>query len=147
MNHRDMHPSLGRLKECFIVFAQAAVPTQPSQRSFNYPPFGKHLKLMAVSRTFNDLQHPARMGLHPVNQLPSVSGIAPDQLEPRKLPYQFLQDQLGPISVLDISRMDHDSRQQSYGVYDDMPFASLDLLARVIAARPPFPWSSPTGCR
>lgn len=138
MSHGDLHPSLRSLRQGFVIFAQSAAPAQPSQCSFNYPPFGEHLKLMVGPRTFDDFQHPARMGLDPVDQLPSVSGVGPDQLKPGESPDQPVQNQLGPIPVLDISRMDHDSQQHADGVYNDMPFASRNLLARVIATRPPF---------
>ena len=39
---------------------------------------------------------------------------------------------------LDVGRVDHHRQQQSHGIYDDMPLASGDFLACVIAPRPPF---------
>ena len=139
MNHCNMHPSLRRFTKSFVIFAQATASAQPRHRSFYYPSFGQHFELMTSSRTFDDFQQPAGMGLDPVNQLPSVSRVGPDQLEPRGSPDQPVQDQFGSMPILDIGGLDYDSQQHSHGVYDDMPFASHHLLARIIAARPPFP--------
>ena len=46
-------------------------------------------------------------------------------------------DQLCAISILDVSRMNHDS-QQSYRVHDDVTLATHHLLTSIIATRPPF---------
>ena len=126
-------------KELRNLCSSDGTSAQPSQRSFYYPSFGQHFELMTSSRTFDDFQQPAGVGLDPVNQLPSVSRVGPDQLEPRGSPDQPVQDQFGSMPILDISGLDYDSQQHSHGVYDDMPFASRHLLARIIAARPPFP--------
>jgi hypothetical protein len=41
-------------------------------------------------------------------------------------------------SRLNVRGMHHNGQQQPYGVHHDMALASLHLLARVVAARPPF---------
>jgi len=42
------------------------------------------------------------------------------------------------VAVLDVGRVDQDGRGQPEGVDDQMALAALDLLARVVAAGPPF---------
>ncbi len=138
MNHSYVDPSLRCIGQGFVVFAETTAPTQPRQRSFNNPASWQDLKLVTVLRTLDNLQYPARQSLHPVNQLSSVASVCPDQFETRKTPYQFVDNQLCPIPVLDIGRVDHDGQQQTDGVYHDVPFAPHHLLASVIATRPPF---------
>ena len=138
MNHGDVYPRLRRVWKLLVVLAQSAVPAKPCQRSFNYPPSGEYLKLMAVPGPSDDFQYPACTGLDPTGQLTCVSTVAPEQPEPRGTLEQSLQYQPGPVPVLNISRMHRDSQQHPHGVYNNMSFPSFHLLARVIAARPPF---------
>ena len=138
MNHSNIDPSLRCLGQGFVVFAETTTPTQPRQGAFNDPSSWQYLKLVAVPGTLDNLQNPSRHSLNPVNQLSSVASVSPDQLEARKTPYQFIDNQLCSIPVLDISRVDYDGQQQTYGVYHDVPFAPRHLLTSVITARPPF---------
>ena len=55
-----------------------------------------------------------------------------------KPPYQFIDDQLGSISILDIGRMHHHRQQQPHGIYNDVSLSTVDLLASVIATGAPF---------
>ena len=66
------------------------------------------------------------------NQRPprSIAGTKPS--------YQLIDDQLCTISVLDVSRMNHDGQQQSYRVHGDVTLATHHLLTSIIATRPPF---------
>ena len=70
---------------------------------------------------------------------PVVSAIGEHDLEPRVEPLQPAQQVAGTIGVLDVGGMDNDAEQQAGGVDRDVPLAALDLLGRVVAARPPFP--------
>jgi hypothetical protein len=138
MNHCDVHPSLGGLGKSLEVFTEPSAAAQPSECSFNDPSFRQHLKLMAIPRTFDDLQNPPGHPLDPLNELSRIASIGPYQGELGKPPQQFAQDQLGPIPVLNMSGVDYDGQQQSQTVHHDMPLAPLHLLPRVITARPPF---------
>jgi len=52
------------------------------------------------------------------------------------------QDLRGAIAILDMTSMHLHANQMPAGIGDDVAFAPLDLLARVITPRPPaFPWS------
>ena len=138
MNHRYMDPCLRCTRQALVVLTETTRPTQPRQCPFNDPSSWQHLKLMAGPGTLHDLQGPARNSLDPVNQLTSVSSVSPDQLEARETTYQLVDDQLCPMSVLDIGRVDHNGQQQTHRVYHDVPLAPRHLLASVIATRPPF---------
>ena len=95
-----MYPCFRRIGQGFIVLAQPAASTQPRQRSFDHPPSRQHLELMAGPWTLHNLKDVARMGPHPIYQLPSVSGVCPNQSEARKPPFQLVYNQLCSVSVL-----------------------------------------------
>ena len=138
MNRGYVYPCFRRIGQGFIVLAQPAASTQPRQRSFDHPPSRQHLELMAGPWTLHNLKDVARMGPHPIYQLPSVSGVCPNQSEARKPPFQLVYNQFCSVSVLDVSRMDHNSQQQPYGIHDDVTLATHHLLTSIIATRPPF---------
>ena len=138
MNHCNLNPCLTGLWQSFIIFAQSTTPPQPAKGALHDPSARQHLKVVAVRRTLDDLQKPASEGACPLHKLSSITPISPNQLEPRKSPHQFRKHQLGPVSVLDVRSMDDNSQKQSQCVYDDMALASRDLLARIVATRPPF---------
>jgi hypothetical protein len=58
--------------------------------------------------------------------------IGPDQFEPREAPAYLVEDQPGPVAVLDRVRVDDDARRQSFDVDQGMNFPTLDLLAGVV---------------
>ena len=93
---------------------------------------------MAVGGPFHNFQRPAGPSPDPLNQLAGIAGIGPEQLQTRKTPLQSVQDQLGAISVLQVCRMYYRGQEQAYGVHCDVALATGDLLAGVIAPRPPF---------
>src|SRR3546814_9459550 len=56
--------------------------------------------------------------------------------QPREATDDLGQHQRRAIAILDIGSMDHGMDQIAIGVGQDVALASLDLLPRVIAARP-----------
>ena len=93
---------------------------------------------MAVPGTFHNFKRPACQGPDPLDQLSAIACIGPDQSQMGKPPYHFVYDQLRSISVLNISRMHHHGQQQPYGIHYDVSLSTVDLLAGIIATRPPF---------
>ena len=51
-------------------------------------------------RTQHRLQKPTATLLHPLHQLTGIASVGPNQLQPGQLPANFLQDQLGTITIL-----------------------------------------------
>ena len=138
MNHRNLNPCLAGLWQSFIILAQPTTPTQPCQCAFDDPSARQHLKMVAVRRTLDNLQKPTTECTGPLYQLSCIAAISPYQLESRKSPQKLGQHELDPVSVLDVRSMDDNGQKQSQSVYDDMALASRDLLARIVATRPPF---------
>ena len=96
MSHGYMDPGLGGGRQGFIVLAQPPAPFQPSQRPLHHPSPRQHLKVMAVLGTLHDLHHPAGPGHDPINQLPSVAPVSPDQLQAWKSSGQLGDHQFRP---------------------------------------------------
>ena len=86
-------------------------------------------------------------GKNEINQDAIALGISPDDLQPGNRVQQLHQRQLGPVPVRDAGGMNHCGQKQPSGIRYDAALASRYILARVVAPRGPFPWSSPTGCR
>ena len=146
MNHSYVDPGLRCIGQSFVVpvsstgqaLAQPTAPAEPRECSFNHPSSRQHLKVVAVPGALDNLERPACQGPDPLDQLSSIASIGPDQPHAGKPPYQFIDDQLRSISILDIGRMHHHRQQQPHGIYNDVSLSTVDLLASVIATRPPF---------
>jgi hypothetical protein len=87
---------------------------------------------------FYDLDGVVKHIFCPVDQLACVAAIGEDSGDRVEAAEQAHQHGTGRHTVLDACRM-HDHRQQvALRIYRDVPLAALDLLARVVAAPPPF---------
>ena len=138
MNHCYVDPRLRCIGQGLVVLAQPTAPAEPRECSLDHPSSGQHLKLMAVPGTFHNFKRPACQGPDPLDQLSGIACIGPDQSQTWKPPYHFVYDQLRSISVLNISRMYHHGQHQPYGIHYDVSLSTVDLLASIIATRPPF---------
>jgi len=138
MDHDQVDHRFAAFRQRLVVLAQTAIAAEPSEGSLDNPTLGQNLEAGHVVAAFDDLQDPVAQFSCPVDQFPGVSPIGPDQLEPREFPDQLGQHQLGPVAVLDVGGMHDHSQEQAQGVYNDVPLASLDLLAGVVAPGPPF---------
>jgi site-specific DNA recombinase len=67
-----------------------------------------------------------------------VALVGPDQAQPREPHQRPPQHQLGAVGLLDVRRMDHHDQQQAQRIDEDVAFAAVYALGRIIAARPPF---------
>ena len=126
----------------FEVASQATVTTDPRERSFDDPPFRQDLKSSSV-RSLDDLQAPGTSAPHRHRHLASrVSAIGKDALDEREQSSRPAQQVEGAIAVLNIGGMNDNAQQEAQRVDQDVPLATLDLLARVVARRikpsPPF---------
>ena len=124
------------------VTCQAAIATDPGEGPLNDPSFGQHFKAGSV-RSFDDLQLPGTGTPHGQRHLASrVAAISKDAFDEREQSSRPPQQVESTIPVLDIGGMNDNVQQQAQRVDQDVPLATLDLLARVVARRiepsPPF---------
>ena len=124
------------------VAGQAAVATDPGERPFDDPSLGQDLEAVGIGSLHN-LQFPCSGA--PDDERHLLSGIATigkdafDKGEQSSRPTQQME---GAITILNIGGMNDDVQQETQRVDQDVPLATLDLLARVVARRieprPPF---------
>ena len=138
VDHRDSDHRLAAVGQHLVVFAVPAVSAQPRERPLHDPPLGQHLEPGQVVAAFDDFQEPATQLSGPFDQLAGIAPVGPDQLQPREQADEFVQDQLGPVAVLDIARMYDNRNNQAERIDDNVPFPAVDLLSRVVAVHPPF---------
>lgn len=136
VDHRDENHRLTALRQLLIVFAQAPAAAQPGEGPLDDPSLRQHDK--ARVRPFDDLDGPMEDRSGPLDQLARIAPVGPDQPKPRKAPADPFQHQPGTLAILKIAGMNHHRQDQAQGIDDQMAFAAQDLLARVIAAKPPF---------
>ena len=107
VDHRYMNPGLAGFGQFLVVFAESSAPTQPGQCALHHPPAGQHLEVVAVRTAAHHLQQPTAGRPSPRDQLAGISGVSPDDLEPRETAQQSAQHQLGSVPVLNTGSMHH----------------------------------------
>ena len=85
--------------------------------------------------SFDDLEHPASGGGNGSGGfLRLVAGIGEDALDEGKQRTRALVDhEARAVAILDVGGMDGDTQQEAERIDQDVPLATLDLLARVVA--------------
>jgi hypothetical protein len=73
-----------------------------------------------------------------LDELSCVSSIGPDELKSAESFAQAFEDQFSAVAVLHGGFVDDDGDNQAECVDDNVAFSPVDLLARVISAKPPF---------
>src|SRR5262249_14905086 len=111
-----------------------AVAVEPRDRPLHHPtprpPPPPRDRLVPL----DDLQQPTAPPPQPVDQLPRITPIRPDQADIGAFGPRALEDQLGPIQILDVRRRDHDAEQEAHGLDQQRPLGPLDLLAGIVTA-------------
>jgi hypothetical protein len=64
-----------------------------------------------------------------------VPAISPDQFEPREAPAYLIEDQSGPVAVLNSGGVDNDPHRQPFAIDQVVDLAALHLLAGVVTHR------------
>src|SRR5258706_2651034 len=155
-DHGDVDERFAGRAQPLIILAQPAVLPLPSKRPFHYPPawedpetgrrevFGPidllrrdvagNPHFLVARRVGHDLSRPTQRPFYPVPALlfSAVSRIQSDPSQPRRTgPDWLAQEQLHAVAVHDAGGMDRDGEQETLGVDQDVPLASLHLLAPV----------------
>ena len=125
------------------VLGEAAAAADPGEGALDNPTFGENDESMQFV-ALDDLDDPAPARSDGMSQLrPLIVGIGEDPFdEGEEAARAPIEDQPSAIAILHIGRVDDDVQQEAERVDENMPLATLDLLARVIARRierrPPF---------
>jgi len=137
-DHGQLDHGLRDLGQLFVVSGQPPPPTEPAERSLCHPAAREEDKAHGPGGAPDHNQGQPEQEAGEQSREPVVSAIGEHELEPRVEPLQPAQQVAGTIGVLAIGGMDKDAEQQAGGVDRDMPFAALEPLRRIPAARPPF---------
>jgi len=138
MSRGQVNDGLAAFRQRLVVFAQAAVSSEPGESAFHDPPLGQNHEARKVVAAPDDFQNPPAQLPRPLDQLTGIAAVGPDQLQPGEPDLEQRQHQLGPVAVLDVGRMHYHGQHQPQRVYDDVTLAAIDFLACVVSTRPPF---------
>ena len=138
MYHRETNPGLAALRRFLVISTQAAELHEPTEGTLDDPAARQHGKSGMRIRALDDFQHPAPKGGSPGYELAGIPAIRPDEAPPRKGIFELLQDQLGPVAILNASAVPDHDQQQPQRIYDQMALAAFDLFAGIEAIVPPF---------
>ena len=127
------HYAHGRPLIALEVASQAAIATDPGEGPFDNPPFGQDLEARDVG-SLHDLQLPCSCS--PDNErhlLSSIATVSKDAFDKREQSSCPVQQPEGAVTILNIGGMNDNIQQEAQRVDQDVPLATLDLLARVVA--------------
>ena len=123
----------------FIVAHESAALIEPGKGAFDNPTFAHQRKALGRLGSFDDFQMefpPRPQRLDPAEQLPGITAIGPDDLQPSEDKPHLAQKLARPVAVLDGGGGHAHPEQQSQSVDEQMPLAALDLFARIVTADP-----------
>jgi hypothetical protein len=114
---------------------------QPAKGSLHNPAARKNVKAFDCVGPFHNLQPEAvavSQRSDPLDQFSSVSPIGPNEPDTQiGIAYQR-EEYFGAVSILNVGCMNDYGNNQPQRVYEQMPFAAIDLLAGIISMEPPF---------
>lgn len=125
------------------VFGETATAADPGEGALDDPALGQNDEAVPLA-AFYDLEFPgAGLGDCGSGFCRLIAGVGEDALyervETARAPIEY---QSRTVAILDIGRVNDDIQQEAERVDQNVPLATLDLLARVIARRverrPPF---------
>lgn len=126
----------------FKIASQPAIAADPGEGPFDNPSLRQDFEASS-SGSLDDLQSPYSGACdHASHLLTSVAAVGEDKLDEREQSSRSAQQVESTIPVLNIGGMNNNVQQETQRVDQDVPLATLDLLARVVARRikrrPPF---------
>jgi hypothetical protein len=144
LNHRQLDERFAASRRRLVVLAQPTPTPQPRDRPLDSPAEWYHLELRGPRTLRLDLQAELVAGPKlpgPLGDPAVVDRFVHDRSQTGEAVLQRPQHELRPVAVLDADGVNDDREDQAQAVDEDVPFAAVDLLARVVAARPFFPSS------
>src|ERR1700719_23030 len=136
MNHGDVDHCLTSVRKALVIFAEATITSQPTKGPLHHPAARQEHETFDSNRSQDGLQNPPTGGLSPFYQLASVAAVGPDDFQTWQTGADFIQDQLGPITILDVGRMNDDGQKQTQGVDQKVPLPAGYFFSGIIAPGP-----------
>ena len=135
-DHREADEGRSRSSVALEVTCEAAIVADPGEGSLDDPPFGQDDEAVELV-SLDDLQSPGSCLGDRCGCLRSlVAGISEDAFdEGEEAARALIENELRPVAILHIGRVDNDVQQEAERVDKNMPLAARDLLARIEALR------------
>src|SRR6266545_3538831 len=133
--HRQLNPSFSARHCAFIVSHKAPMSHEPAKRALDNPPARQYRKALGRFGALDDLQ----FELGPViadpllKSLPGVAAVYPELSQLGEPSCDPLQNLLSPVSLRTTGRGNDHAQQQSQGIHQNVPLASVDLFAGIKA--------------
>ena len=132
----DEDPCDGALDRGLEIFRQSAASSKPGERALDDPTTWRDLEPHCDVGSFDDLDLPSPHSFERGAQFAaSIAAVGEDMPQPRIERTDRSQRKGAAVAVLDISGVHDKPDQMAKRISNDMALASLDLLARVKAAR------------
>ena len=136
--HGEVKPALARLLAFLPILGQAAATIDPGEGAFDDPASGLDHEAPGALGTFDDLDgHPEHLG-GPVDQLPGIAGVRPDEGDGRVGALQVGKEGIGSVPVLPTRRVHIGQEQQAVGVHREVTLAPDNPFVPVVAPTAPF---------
>jgi hypothetical protein len=134
-NHSEIDHGFAGLGLPFVVPSESAGATQPSKGTFHDPTARHNLEGVKLG-PFHNFDGAAPELARLFQQHPSIPSVGPDMFDatPRDLAEEGAQQLLSSFAVLDVCRQDHDQQNKTHGIDQNMAFATIDFLARIVAS-------------
>ena len=115
----------------------------PREGTLDDPAFWQNLEALSGIVAFHNLKFPCSRARHDESHfLAAIASVGEDALDEGEQPTRSAQQREGAIAILYVGGMHNDVQQEAQRVDQDVPLATFDLLARVVARRieprPPF---------
>jgi len=139
--HRDVNHRFAAAGELLVVFAEPTVAAEPTKGPLNDPAARQDNKPFHIVTSLDNLQTDLSLCAkitNPVYQSTGVAAVGPNQSESREGIPHDIENKLRAIPVLNAGGVYDDRKNQTQDIDKEMPFAAVHLLARVVAAGPPF---------
>ena len=126
------------------VLGETAASIEPCESPLDNPSARQDFKPRGGVRSLHNRDGKSRQGFRQrVTEFRTLISAVGEQLLKERIKAEHgRHDKYPSVTVLDICRMNDRVQQQSYRINEDMPFLSLDPLARVVTigidAGPPF---------
>src|SRR5579884_764094 len=134
MNHRHIYHRLAHTRVPLLVLAQPPIPAEPTKGPLYDPTLGQHRETYCPLHPTYYLQHPAIKDPDtPGRLLASIAAIRPNLLQTREAFLGLVQHGLTAVLILDIGRMHHAGDPHSKDIDQDVPLATADFLAAIVA--------------
>src|SRR3990172_5900858 len=137
VRHGDEDHGLAAFGEGLVVLGQSSVLSQPGEGAFYDPALWQDDKVIERC-SLHDFDGAEIPTLGPMHELPGVAAGGEDHPQSTKPRAQLLNQQLGPVAILDVGGMHDQCEDQAQRVDDHMTLAPQRFLARVVPPVPPF---------